>query len=159
MFHVTPRSVLPRFILATMMRIPLVSRPSFALLVNFCVLSILIHCNLRQPEGLLREDLYMEERPEVEEAIRRLPEEEQYERLFRIKRALDLSMKKAILPHDQWTTPEQVWTPSAYLFPYLTYSCFASLMFYSDSTSTMMVWMLAPPFWLLWFKAVRTSDC
>ena len=50
----------------------------------------------------------MEERPEVEEAIRRLPEEEQYERLFRIKRALDLSMKKTVLPRDQWTTPEQV---------------------------------------------------
>ena len=50
----------------------------------------------------------MEDRPEVQEAIRRLPEEEQYERLFRLKRALDLSMKKAILPLDQWTTPEQV---------------------------------------------------
>ena len=50
----------------------------------------------------------MEERPEVQEAIRRLPEEEQYERLFRLKRALDLSMKKAVLPPDQWTTPEQV---------------------------------------------------
>lgn len=107
-FHFTPRSVLPRFTLPTMIKMSSVCRPSIALLVNFCVLSILNHCNLRQPEGLLREDLYMEERPEVEEAIRRLPEEEQYERLFRIKRALDLSMKKAVLPHDQWTTPEQV---------------------------------------------------
>ena len=69
-----------------------------------------------QKLGLRREDLYMEDRPEVQEAIRRLPEEEQYERLFRLKRALDLSMKKAILPLDQWTTPEQ---DILYLKPYI----------------------------------------
>ena len=50
----------------------------------------------------------MEEDPDVSEAIRRLPEEEQYQRLFRLKRALDLSMKKAVLPQEQWTKPEEV---------------------------------------------------
>ena len=50
----------------------------------------------------------MEEDPDVSEAIRRLPEEEQYQRLFRLKRALDLSMKKTILPQEQWTKPEEV---------------------------------------------------
>jgi ubiquinol-cytochrome c reductase subunit 7 len=52
--------------------------------------------------------LYIEEDPDVSEAIRRLPEEEQYQRLFRLKRALDLNMKKAVLPRDQWTKPEEV---------------------------------------------------
>ena len=50
----------------------------------------------------------MEELPEVKEALRRLPEEEQYLRLFRIKRALDLSLKHAQLPKEQWTKPEEV---------------------------------------------------
>ncbi len=58
--------------------------------------------------GLRREDLYMEEKPDIAEAIRRLPEEEQGMRFYRLKRALDLSMKHAILPKDQWTSPEQV---------------------------------------------------
>ena len=58
--------------------------------------------------GLLREDLYNEADPDVNEAIRRLPESEQQLRLFRMKRALDLSMKHSILPKEQWTTPEQV---------------------------------------------------
>lgn len=52
----------------------------------------------------------MEEKPEIAEAIRRLPEEEQNLRNYRIKRALDLSMKHAILPRDQWTKPEEVRT-------------------------------------------------
>ena len=58
--------------------------------------------------GLRREDLYMEEDVDVREAIRRLPEKEQQLRLFRLKRALDLSLKHSLLPKEQWTTPEQV---------------------------------------------------
>ena len=58
--------------------------------------------------GLLREDLYREENPEVAEAIRRLPEKEQNLRIFRLKRALDLSLKHSQLPREQWTKPEEV---------------------------------------------------
>ena len=50
----------------------------------------------------------MEERPDVAEAIRRLPEKEQNLRIFRIKRALDLSLKHSQLPREQWTKPEEV---------------------------------------------------
>ena len=50
----------------------------------------------------------MEEDPAVAEAIRRLPQEEQDLRLWRLKRALDLSMKKSILPKEQWTADEEV---------------------------------------------------
>ena len=50
----------------------------------------------------------MEEDPVVKEAVRRLPQEEQDLRLFRLKRALDLSVKKSLLPREQWTTPEEV---------------------------------------------------
>ena len=50
----------------------------------------------------------MEEDPDIKEAIRRLPEKEQNLRLFRIKRALDLSLKHSVLPRDQWTKPEEV---------------------------------------------------
>ena len=58
--------------------------------------------------GLRMEDLYVEEDPVVAEALRRLPQEEQDLRLWRLKRALDLSLKKMILPRDQWTTEEEV---------------------------------------------------
>ena len=58
--------------------------------------------------GLLREDLYNEADADVGEAIRRLPEKEQQLRLFRLKRAIDLSLKHSLLPKEQWTTGEQV---------------------------------------------------
>lgn len=58
--------------------------------------------------GLQREDLYIEEDPVVAEALRRLPQEEQDLRMFRLKRAIDLSLKHAILPKDQWTSDQEV---------------------------------------------------
>jgi ubiquinol-cytochrome c reductase subunit 7 len=57
---------------------------------------------------LLRDDLYDENYADVTEALRRLPEREMNLRQYRLKRALDLSMKHAHLPRDQWTKPEEV---------------------------------------------------
>lgn len=57
--------------------------------------------------GLLRDDTINED-TDVKEAIRRLPEPVYNDRMFRIKRALDLSMKHQILPKDQWTKYEEV---------------------------------------------------
>ncbi|MED6281726.1 hypothetical protein CHARACLAT_024641 [Characodon lateralis] len=53
---------------------------------------------------------------DVKEALRRLPENVSNDRTFRIKRALDLSMKQQILPKDQWTKYEE---DVNYLTPYL----------------------------------------
>lgn len=50
----------------------------------------------------------MEDDPIVAEALRRLPQEEKDLRLWRIKRAIDLSMKKNILPREQWTSDVEV---------------------------------------------------
>lgn len=47
---------------------------------------------------------------DVKEALRRLPETAYNDRIFRIKRALDLSMKQQILPKEQWTKFEEVST-------------------------------------------------
>lgn len=58
--------------------------------------------------GLRREDLYDEGLSEVKEAVRRLPENEKNLRLYRLKRAVDLDLKKNILPKEQWTKPEEV---------------------------------------------------
>merc|ERR1712080_328250 len=44
---------------------------------------------------------------DMDEAFNRLPEEEANLRIFRIKRAADLSLKHAILPKEQWTKPEE----------------------------------------------------
>ena len=64
-------------------------------------------CGYRQL-GLRKDDLMNEEdTPELIEAVRRLPEEEQDLRMFRMKRALDLSMKHQILPKEEWTKPDE----------------------------------------------------
>ncbi|XP_072007562.1 cytochrome b-c1 complex subunit 7 [Engystomops pustulosus] len=65
--------------------------------------------------GLMRDDTIYEN-PDVQEAIRRLPPKVYDDRMFRIKRALDLDMKKSILPKDQWTKYEEDFP---YLEPYL----------------------------------------
>lgn len=57
--------------------------------------------------GLLRDDTYYED-DDVKEAIKRLPEDVYNARIFRIKRALDLSMKHQILPKEQWGKYEEV---------------------------------------------------
>lgn len=69
--------------------------------------------------------------PDVVEALRRLPESEKNLRQYRIKRALDLSMKHSLLPQDQWTKPEEVSlplliSPAGSLFP-VGYSLFEPL--------------------------------
>lgn len=66
--------------------------------VQYCIVCVL---------GLLRDDTIYED-GDVKEALRRLPENQYNERMFRIKRALDLSMKQQILPKDMWTKYEEV---------------------------------------------------
>jgi len=58
----------------------------------------------------------LHETQEVKEAIRRLPKRLQDERQFRITRALYLSMRKEVLPKEEWTKWEQ---DVKYLQPYL----------------------------------------
>ncbi|XP_067281464.1 cytochrome b-c1 complex subunit 7 [Pseudorasbora parva] len=65
--------------------------------------------------GLMRDDTIYED-SNVKEAVRRLPEPVYNDRMFRIKRALDLTMKQQILPKDQWTKYEE---DTPYLEPYL----------------------------------------
>lgn len=57
--------------------------------------------------GLMRDDTIYEDE-DVKEAIRRLPEDLYNDRTFRMKRALDLSMKQQILPKDMWTKFDEV---------------------------------------------------
>lgn len=55
----------------------------------------------------MRDDTIYEDE-DVKEAIRRLPEDLYNDRTFRMKRALDLSMKQQILPKDMWTKFDEV---------------------------------------------------
>ncbi|XP_057684168.1 cytochrome b-c1 complex subunit 7 [Corythoichthys intestinalis] len=66
--------------------------------------------------GLMYDDTIYED-DDVKEAVRRLPENLYNDRIFRIKRALDLTMKHQILPKEQWTKYEE---DVQYLTPYLT---------------------------------------
>ncbi|XP_054841973.1 cytochrome b-c1 complex subunit 7 [Eublepharis macularius] len=65
--------------------------------------------------GLMRDDTLHEDE-DVKEAIRRLPEDVRNERLFRLKRAIDLSMRHRILPKEEWVKYEE---DKLYLQPYL----------------------------------------
>ena len=65
--------------------------------------------------GLMRDDTIYED-DDVKEALQRLPENMYNDRTFRLKRALDLSMRQQILSKDQRTTYEE---DIPYLTPYL----------------------------------------
>eukprot|EP00123_Amoebidium_parasiticum_P001035 comp12012_c0_seq1/m.6707 comp12012_c0_seq1/g.6707 ORF comp12012_c0_seq1/g.6707 comp12012_c0_seq1/m.6707 type:complete len:121 (-) comp12012_c0_seq1:145-507(-) len=66
--------------------------------------------------GLLLDDMIMEEDPDVQTALSRLSSKEQYDRQFRLKVALDLSLKHQILPKELWTTDKD---DKRYLWPVL----------------------------------------
>lgn len=55
----------------------------------------------------MRDDT-IDETEDVKEAIRRLPENLYNDRMFRIKRVLDLTMRNQILPKAQWTKYKEV---------------------------------------------------
>ncbi|KAM9824219.1 cytochrome b-c1 complex subunit 7 [Neosynchiropus ocellatus] len=63
----------------------------------------------------MRDDTIYED-DDVKEALSRIPEDLYNDRVFRIKRALDLSMKQQVLPKNQWTKYEE---DARYLTPYL----------------------------------------
>jgi len=59
-------------------------------------------------KGMVYDDIIMEENPEMQEALRRLPSNHVYDRHFRHKYAIQLSILKNVLPKDQQTTDAQV---------------------------------------------------
>ena len=56
------------------------------------------------------DDLIEEENDIVQEALRRLPKEEQYRRAYRIRIAQQCGVTHTELPRAQWTKPEDVLT-------------------------------------------------
>ncbi|RKP26193.1 cytochrome b-c1 complex subunit 7 [Syncephalis pseudoplumigaleata] len=66
--------------------------------------------------GLRYDDLLIEETDVVQEAIRRLPEEEQLARAYRFRRAFQLSLQHTELPKSEWTKPEE---DIRYLTPFI----------------------------------------
>ncbi|CAK7219137.1 Cytochrome b-c1 complex subunit 7, mitochondrial [Sporothrix bragantina] len=64
--------------------------------------------------GLRADDLIPEESDVVQQAIKRLPAQENYDRIFRMRRAVQLSLQHKLLPKDQWTKPED---DKPYLLP------------------------------------------
>lgn len=57
------------------------------------------------------DDLYQEENAPVALALKRLSPKESYDRIFRIRRAVQLSYQHKLLPKDQWTKAEEVSIP------------------------------------------------
>ncbi|WBW74762.1 ubiquinol-cytochrome-c reductase complex subunit 6 [Schizosaccharomyces osmophilus] len=57
--------------------------------------------------GLRYDDLTLEENEVVEKALNRLPEQESFDRVYRIRRAMQLSIENKILPKSEWTKGEE----------------------------------------------------
>ncbi|KAI1439283.1 14 kDa subunit of cytochrome bd ubiquinol oxidase [Xylaria sp. CBS 124048] len=57
--------------------------------------------------GLRADDLIIEEDERVLLALKRLPPQEVYDRVYRLRRAIQCSVTHKLLPRDQWTKPEE----------------------------------------------------
>ncbi|KAL2134108.1 hypothetical protein VTI74DRAFT_995 [Chaetomium olivicolor] len=57
--------------------------------------------------GLRADDLISEENETVLKALGRLSPKESYDRIYRIRRATQLSLQQKILPRAEWTKPEE----------------------------------------------------
>ncbi|KAL2158199.1 hypothetical protein VTH06DRAFT_4519 [Thermothelomyces fergusii] len=57
--------------------------------------------------GLKADDLIVEEDENVLKALSRLSPKESYDRIYRIRRATQLSLQQKILPKHEWTKPEE----------------------------------------------------
>ncbi|KAI1344795.1 cytochrome b-c1 complex subunit 7 [Xylariaceae sp. FL0016] len=57
--------------------------------------------------GLRADDLIIEENEDVLKALKRLPPQESYDRIYRMRRAIQCSVTQKLLPKDQWTKPEE----------------------------------------------------
>ncbi|KAK4121321.1 14 kDa subunit of cytochrome bd ubiquinol oxidase [Parathielavia appendiculata] len=66
--------------------------------------------------GLRADDLIVEENETVLKALGRLSPKESYDRVYRIRRATQLSLQHKLLPKSEWTKPEE---DIAYLSPIL----------------------------------------
>ncbi|KAF8607766.1 14 kDa subunit of cytochrome bd ubiquinol oxidase [Ceratobasidium sp. AG-I] len=66
--------------------------------------------------GLKYDDLLIEERPDMQKAISRLPEKESYDRAYRQRVAVQQSILHKNLPKSQWLKPEE---DVRYLKPYI----------------------------------------
>jgi len=54
------------------------------------------------------DDLILEENEDVLLALKRLSPKEAYDRVYRLRRAIQCSVTHKLLPKDQWTKPEDV---------------------------------------------------
>lgn len=93
----------------------------------------------------MRDDTINED-ADVKEALRRLPEQVYNDRMFRIKRALDLSMKQQVLPKEQWTKYEEVGCVEGHEF----------LVWGIIYVKNKYYWHLLQP--LRWYQLYKTFD-
>ncbi|KAL4401088.1 Cytochrome b-c1 complex subunit 7, mitochondrial [Malassezia pachydermatis] len=57
--------------------------------------------------GLRYEDLIEEENTQMQRALKRLSPKETYDRVYRMRRAVQCSILQRDLPKEQWTKPEE----------------------------------------------------
>lgn len=72
------------------------------------------------PLGLFSDDILSEEMSQVQEALKRITDKQQFDRTFRIRRAMQLQMHHDELPREEWVTRE---TDESYLWPHLQAIC------------------------------------
>ncbi|KAK9467394.1 ubiquinol-cytochrome C reductase complex 14kD subunit-domain-containing protein [Lipomyces arxii] len=78
--------------------------------------NFLVETNGYRKMGLRYDDLIAEENPIVQKAINRLEPKEYYDRVFRLRRAHQLSLMHQLLPKEEYIKPEE---DIRYLTPYI----------------------------------------
>lgn len=63
--------------------------------------------DLLPPKTYRADDLIPEESPTAQAALARMSEKERYDRIFRIRRAVQLSIAHKLLPKAEWTKVEE----------------------------------------------------
>ena len=68
----------------------------------------------------MSDDIISEEMPVVQEALKRITDKQQFDRTFRIRRAMQLQMQHDVLPKEHWITND---TDPPYLWRHITNVC------------------------------------
>ena len=93
--------------------------------------------------GLIKDDLIDDEHEVVREAIRRLPEQTQLDRMFRLKRAVQSHTNRDTLPEAEWTPVDKVIPAAAFyeaMFAHMSYKQIARFAYIRNQ----LIYLLNP---------------
>jgi hypothetical protein len=99
-------------------------------------------------QGLFTDDLIPEQNDIVKEALRRLPKQDGYDRMFRIRRATSAGINMQELEPSDWVQPSEVYMQAPLLplpFLFLSFSPVPLLLSSFSPASLLLLPCFSPP--------------